>query len=253
MTQIVLITGATSGLGAEFARQLASRGSDLVLVARSAGRLEKTALRLRAQHGVSVETLAADLQEYDGVSSVVNRLTDTRHPVTTLINNAGHGLSRPFADNSLQDELEHLNIHVTVPLTFAHAALQGMRVRGRGHIINIASVAGFTPRGSYGAAKAAIISFSRWANLQYRREGITVTAVCPGFVHTEFHQRMNVDTGAVPQWMWLYPEQVVCEALRDAAAGKAVSIPSRRYKVLTALAQVAPSSLVASFDWKRSR
>ncbi|AUZ88191.1 short-chain dehydrogenase [Arthrobacter agilis] len=264
MTGTVLVTGATSGIGAEFARQFAARGCDLVLVARAAGPLEETAAALRTRWGVQVETLAADLLDEDGLARVLARL-DGGHdaggtgspaadrsqpgvrPVTVLVNNAGYGLVRPFADNTLDDEVRHLRIHVEVPLTLAHAALQSMRPRRDGTIINVASVAGFTPRATYGAAKAAMISFSRWANLTYGPEGIRVTAVCPGFVHTEFHQRMGVDTSSVPEVLWLDAGLVVREGLRDTAAGRAVSIPSLRYKALTALARVAPSSIVARF------
>lgn len=271
MTDTVLITGATSGIGAEFARQFAARGCDLVLVARAVVPLEETAAALRTQWGVAVETIAADLLDDGGLARVLARLRAAAPggeaaagavgaagaegtgagertggaPVTVLVNNAGYGLVRPFADNALDDEVRHLRIHVEVPLSLAHAALESMRPRRSGTIINVASVAGFTPRGTYGAAKAAMISFSRWANLAYGREGIRVTALCPGFVHTDFHQRMGADKGSVPALLWLDAARVVREGLRDTAAGKAVSVPSRRYKVLTALARVAPSSLVA--------
>ncbi|MFJ6001605.1 SDR family NAD(P)-dependent oxidoreductase [Arthrobacter sp. NPDC092385] len=270
MTQTVLITGATSGIGAEFARQFAARGCDLVLVARNGDALEGTAAALRGQWGVGVETIAADLLDDDGLERVLTRLRAEAPPtgpeagpepgpgpgpeagertapraVTVLVNNAGYGLVKPFADNPLEDEIRHLRIHVEVPLSLAHAALQSMRPRRTGTIINVASVAGFTPRGTYGAAKAAVISFSRWANITYGPEGIRVTAVCPGFVHTEFHQRMGARKADVPGPMWLDAGLVVREALRDTAAGKAVSIPSLRYKALTALARVAPPSVVA--------
>ncbi|GAA1347833.1 SDR family NAD(P)-dependent oxidoreductase [Arthrobacter roseus] len=245
MTETVLITGATAGLGAEFATQLAARGSNLVLVARTQERLEQSASDLRVRYGVTVEVLPADLHDDDGVARVVARLQDEVSPVTTLINNAGYGLRTAFAQSPIQDELNHLKIHVEVPLTLSHAALQGMLARKTGYIINVASVAGFTPRSTYGAVKAAMISFSRWANIAYGRKGVTVTALCPGFVHTEFHQRMKVDKATVPSWMWLNVEQVVSEALRDAAAGKAVSIPSVRYKVLAFVAQLLPASFVA--------
>ncbi|MHA7210390.1 SDR family NAD(P)-dependent oxidoreductase [Arthrobacter sp. MDT1-65] len=263
MTDTVLVTGATSGIGAEFARQFAGRGCALVLVARAVAPLEETAAALRARWGVDVETIAADLLDDDGLARVLARLRAAgppeagpdegeprdgergRAPVTVLVNNAGYGLVRPFADNPLDDEVRHLRIHVEVPLSLAHAALQSMRLRRAGTIINVASVAGFTPRGTYGAAKAAMISFSRWANLVYGPEGIRVTAVCPGFVHTDFHQRMGADKGSVPALLWLDAGLVVREALRDSAAGKAVSVPSIRYKALTALARVMPPSLVA--------
>ena len=245
MTETVLITGATAGLGAEFARQLAARGSNLVLVARDAERLEESARRLRRDSGVTVEALAADLLDDGGLARVRARLLGEAVPITTLVNNAGYGMQNAFADNPFEEEQRHLRIHVEVPLALAHAALQGMRRRGSGHIINVASVAGFVPRGTYGAAKAAMISFSRWANLAYGMEGVVVTALCPGFVHTEFHDRMGMDKSTVPGWMWLQPGQVISEGLRDAAAGKAVSIPSVRYKVLAAVARTAPSRLVA--------
>lgn len=252
MTETVLITGATAGLGAEFARQIASKGSHLILVARNSERLEAKAAQLRTEHAVQVETLAADLLTDDGVSRVAARLRESARPVTTLINNAGYGLTRSFADNPIETELDHLKIHVEVPLTLSHAALQGMRERRSGHIINVASVAGFTPRGTYGAVKAAMISFSRWANICYGPEGVSVMALCPGFVHTEFHQRMNVDKKTVPSWMWLHADDVVTEALRDAARGKAVSIPSVKYKVLVGASRLLPPALVAAVA-KRGR
>lgn len=261
MTDTVLITGATSGIGAEFARQYAARGCALVLVARAPGPLEDTAQELRTRWGTDVETIAADLLDDDGLARVLARLRSgqagpasdqdrrgsahERPPVSVLVNNAGYGLVRPFADNTLDDEVRHLRIHAEVPLALAHAALQSMRPRGTGTVITVASVAGFTPRGTYGAAKAAMISFSRWANLTYGPEGIRITAVCPGFVHTQFHQRMGADKATVPGPLWLDAGLVVREAIRDTEAGRAVSVPSVRYKVLTALARVAPPSLVA--------
>lgn len=252
MAENVLITGATAGLGAEFADQIAAKGSNLILVARNESRLDGKAAQLRAKHSVHVESLSADLHTDDGIDRVVARLKENAVPVTTLINNAGYGLTKPFADNPIETELDHLKIHVEVPLTLSHAALQGMRERRSGNIINVSSVAGFTPRGSYGAVKAAMISFSRWANIAYSREGVNVMALCPGFVHTEFHQRMKVDKKTVPSWMWLHADDVVAEGLRDAARGKAVSIPSAKYKVLVGLSRLLPPEFVASVA-KRGR
>jgi short-subunit dehydrogenase len=247
LAETVLVTGATAGLGAEFARQFASLGCDLVLVARNAQRLVEMAAELRSGHPVAVETLTADLLTDEGLDLVLSRIRDDdSRPVTTLVNNAGFGLAKPFADNAWTEELDHLRIHATVPLALCHAALQGMRARRSGHIINVASVAGFTPRGTYGALKGAVISFSRWANLAYRSEGVKVTALCPGFVHTEFHERMQVDKSGVPRWMWLDAERVVAEALADTAAGKPVSVPSRRYRLLAGLARMLPASLLVA-------
>ncbi|WP_299168199.1 SDR family oxidoreductase [uncultured Arthrobacter sp.] len=246
MDDRAMITGATAGLGAEFAEQLAALGNSLILVARDAARLEEKAAGLRSRFGVSVEVLVADLHDDDGVRRVLDRLRDSGEPVSILVNNAGYGLPKSFEANPLGDELNHAAIHLTVPLALSHAALEGMLARGSGRIVNVASVAGFTPRGTYGALKAAMINFSTWANFAYRRRGVTVMALCPGFVHTEFHQRMGMDKGAVPRWMWLNAAEVVRDALKDLSAGKAVSIPSLRYKVLAFIARNAPSSLVAS-------
>ncbi|MHA6694719.1 SDR family NAD(P)-dependent oxidoreductase [Homoserinimonas sp. A520] len=246
MTRIALITGATAGLGAEFARQLAAQRCSLVLVARDRDRLQATAAQLTEEFGVPVELLPADLVTTAGLAAVANRLADTVQPVDVLVNNAGFGLVTTFHESPIQDENRHLDLLVGAPMRLAHAALGQMVPRGTGTIINVASVAGYTPRGTYGAAKAWVLSFSRWANIHYRRSGVTVTAVAPGFVRTEFHQRMKARTDNIPGALWLTPERVVADALRGAARGKAVTVPSFRYKVIVALSRVLPSRLVAA-------
>ncbi|GER24262.1 dehydrogenase [Zafaria cholistanensis] len=239
-----LITGGTSGLGAEFAQQLAARGHGLVLVARDRRRLADVAAGLRARYAVPVETLAADLLAPEGVAEVAGRLGDTANPVNMLVNNAGHGLAGNFADNGLQEELDLLRIHAEVPLALAHAALQAMAQTGGGRIVNVASVAAFTPNGTYSAAKALLVNFSRWANVFYRDRQISVTALCPGLVHSEFHDRMGLDKRSIPSWMWLTADHVVREGLTDANAGKPVSIPSARYKAMALVARLAPDTVV---------
>lgn len=241
-----LITGASAGLGAEFARQLARRGADLILVARSADALEELAAELRSTYGVAVEVLTADLADDAGVRTVVDRLADRADPVDLLVNNAGFGLPLQFADNDIDDEVRHLRVHVEAAMRLMHAALQVMRGRG-GRIINVASVAGFISRSTYSACKAWLIGFSRWANAEYARDNVSVTAVCPGFTHTSFHERMGLPVGqeGVPALMWLNAGDVVREGLRDAALGKSVSVPSLRYKALVALTRVLPSSLTS--------
>jgi hypothetical protein len=241
-----LITGASAGLGAEFARQLARRRADLILVARSEDALDSLAADLRSAHGVAVEVLVADLADEDGVGKVADRLRDAADPVDLLINNAGFGLPLQFADNDIDDEVRHLRVHVEASMRLMHAALQTMRGRG-GRIINVASVAGFISRSTYSACKSWLIGFSRWANAEYARDGVTVTAVCPGFTHTTFHERMGLAVGqeGVPGFMWLNARDVVREGLRDAARGKSVSVPSLRYKALVALTRVLPTSLTS--------
>jgi short-subunit dehydrogenase len=243
-----LITGATSGLGAEFARQLAARGYNLVLVARDATRLERRASELTAAYSVRAETLAADLLTDQGTAAVAARLEAGTDPVGLLVNNAGFGLKGWFTANTLQEERDHLRILVQVPMELAHTAATAMQARGSGRIINVASTAGFTTRGTYSAAKAWVINFSRWANTHYGPLGIPVTAVCPGFVRTEFHARMGADTAGIKDWMWLDPERVVREGLRDAFAGKSVSIPSKRYKALSALTRSLPDGLATKLS-----
>jgi short-subunit dehydrogenase len=240
-----LVTGGTAGLGAEFARQLAEQGHRVVLVARDAGRLAATAAELENRYGAATETIAADLTEDAGIAAVVARLSDPARPVEILVNNAGIGLLRSFEDNDIAAERKHLKLHVEAAMELTHAALQGMLARRSGRIINVASVAAFLPRGTYSAAKAWLLSFSRWANMAYAARGIRVTAVCPGFTHTEFHDRMGMDKAVAPRWMWLEARQVVSEALADNVKGKAVSIPSKRYKVLTSVSRVLPPRLVA--------
>lgn len=241
-----LITGASAGLGAEYARRLAGRGADLVLVARSADALRELADRLRAEHGVAVEVMVADLADAEDVDRVAARVAASEHPIDLLVNNAGFGLPLRFADNDIHDEVRHLRVHVEAPMRLMHAAIGAMRGRG-GRILNVASVAAFIPRSTYAACKRWLVGFSAWANQEYRGEGISVTAVCPGFTHTTFHERMGLRPGAegIPRLMWLDAGTVVRESLRDVARGRSLSVPSLRYRAIVALARVLPERLLA--------
>ncbi|WP_127472604.1 SDR family NAD(P)-dependent oxidoreductase [Microbacterium sulfonylureivorans] len=247
MAKTALITGASSGLGAEYARQLAAKGADLVLVARDRDALDELARQLRATHRVAVEIMAVDLLKPRQRGKVEQRLADESRPIEILINNAGFGLPLAFERNDIDDEVRHLDLHVEVPMRLTHAALAPMLARGHGRILNVASVAAFIPRSTYGACKGWLVSFSRWANLRYAPRGVTVTAVCPGYTHTNFHERMGLAPGkeGVADLMWLDARVVVAESLRDAGRRKAVSVPSWRYKALTTIARFAPPSLAA--------
>lgn len=246
MARTALITGASSGLGAEYARQLAARGMDVVLVARDREALEALAAALRREHDVRAEVLTADLLDARQRDTVAGRLSSTRHPVDLLVNNAGYGLPSAFESNAIDDEVRHLQLHVEVPMRLAHAVLPAMLQRGSGRILNVASVAGLIPRGTYGAAKGWLISFSRWAHVHYRDRGVGVTAVCPGFVHTDFHERLGLPRGqeGVPGWMWMDAPFVVRTSLRDLARGRSVSVPSAKYKALVALSRLLPDAVV---------
>jgi short-subunit dehydrogenase len=190
----------------------------------------------------------ADLLAPRQLEKVVHRLTDPERPIDMLVNNAGFGLPLSFARNDIDDEVRHLDLLVQVPMRLTHAVLTPMLQRGSGRIVNIASVAGFIPRSTYGACKGWLISFSRWANGRYRGRGVSVTAVCPGFTHTNFHERMGLPPGqeGLPDWMWLDARDVVSESLRDIARGKSVSVPSLRYKAIVGLTRVLPAGLLAS-------
>jgi short-subunit dehydrogenase len=243
-----LVTGPTAGIGLAFASQLAARGHDLVLVSRSADRLAEVAAGLREEYGVEVEVLAADLGDRAQLAAVEARVADPERPVDVLVNNAGFGLREKFLDNSVEDEQYLLDVLVTAVLRLMHAALGAMVARGGGTVVNVSSVAGYLPRGTYSAAKAYVTSLSEWADLTYRDQGVRVMALLPGFTRTEFHARMQVSRESAPSWMWLDVDRLVRDALRDLDDGRRVSIPSRRYKVLAAAARYTPAGLQARFQ-----
>ncbi|KRC54814.1 MULTISPECIES: SDR family NAD(P)-dependent oxidoreductase [unclassified Nocardioides] len=238
-----LVTGATAGIGLEFARQLAARGDDLVLVARDTARLESVAADLRTSYRVGVEVLPADLTDAAQLATVEARLADRARPVDLVVNNAGFGLKERFLDNPVDVEQAQQDVLVRAVLRLTHAALGGMVERGHGGVINVSSVAAFLPRGTYSAAKAWVNSFSAWAHNEYAGQGVTVMALCPGFVRTEFHERLGVDRdSSAPKPLWLEADRLVREALADFDKGRAMSIPSKRYKAIVAASRVVPRS-----------
>ncbi|MCR1782029.1 SDR family oxidoreductase [Nocardioides carbamazepini] len=238
-----LVTGATAGIGLEFARQLAARGHDLVLVARDEARLAAVAEELGSSYGVAVEVLPADLTAPDALARVETRLADRAAPVDLLVNNAGFGLRRRFLDNPVDVEQAQQDVLVRAVLRLTHAALGGMVERRHGGVINVSSVAAFLPRGTYSAAKAWVNSFSAWAHQEYAGQGVTVMALCPGFVKTEFHQRLGIDRdSSAPRLLWLEPERLVRDALADFDRGRAMSIPSKRYKTIVTASRLVPRS-----------
>jgi short-subunit dehydrogenase len=250
-----LVTGATAGLGAEFARQLAADGNDLVLVARDEARLESTSVALSEQFGVRVAIVAADLCTDGGCAAVAERVSDPAHPIDIVVNNAGIGTYKKFGDAEIADEERQLDLNVRAVLRISHAAVRAMVPRGSGRIINISSVSGFVPRGgnaTYSASKAWVTMFSEALSLQLAGSGVTVTAVCPGFTHTEFHERAKADMSHVPDRMWLDAATVVSEGLADAAKGKPVSVPSRQYKTLVAAARTVPRPVLRRIMARRA-
>jgi short-subunit dehydrogenase len=248
-----LITGSTAGIGAAFARRLAADGRDLVLVARDTERLSKQTTELHDRHGIEAEMLTADLAQDDGIAAVEARLKDPRRPVDLLVNNAGFGNKGRYLDVPMADELKMLKVHCEAVLRLTSAAVVPMRERGRGGVINVASVAAFLPRGTYGASKAWVVQFTQGAAKDLAGSGVRLMALCPGFVRTEFHQRAGMGTDNVPNWMWLDADKLVAAALADLARGKTLSVPDPRYKTLLAAVRLAPAGVVGRYSAKAGR
>lgn len=241
-----LVTGATSGIGLEFARQLAARGHDLVLVARDRARLDEVADQLRTSYGVDAQVLSADLGDREQLALVEQRLGDASDPIGLLVNNAGFGLKEKFLDNDVEAEQAMLDVLVTAVMRLTHAAMRSMVTRGGGGIINVSSVAGFLPRGTYGAAKRWVTHFGEWASAEYKPQGITLTTVCPGFVVTEFHERLGSQEGT--GFMWMDADFLVRKALADHDKGKALSVPGRQYQAIVRAARLVPAGALQRFQ-----
>ncbi len=240
-----LITGATSGIGAAFARRLAAAGYDPVLVARDTARLERMAAALRDGFGVRAEVIPADLAVPAGRLAVEERLADAGQPVDVLVNNAGYALNAPFTETTADDQDRLLDVLVRSVMRLTAAALPGMTDRGRGTVINVSSVAAFVPHGTYSAAKAWVAVFTESLAGELAGTGVRVLALCPGWVHTEFHARAGIDMAGLPEWMWLQADETVEAALRGLRRGTVVCVPGPQYRVLAAAARYAPRGLVS--------
>ncbi|MGO0577168.1 SDR family NAD(P)-dependent oxidoreductase [Ornithinimicrobium panacihumi] len=238
-----LVTGASVGLGREFAEQLAGRGHDLVLVARDLARLEVAAQELRARYAVSVEVLPTDLADRAQLQRVADRLADPARPVDLLVNNAGFGSRKGFVRNDLDEEERAVDVMVRAVMVLSHAAGGAMRERGHGAILNVSSVAGYAVMGHYSAIKAYVTIFSEALATELAPHGVHVTALCPGFVRTEFHQRAKMNMSKLPDRLWLSAPDVVRTALDDLARGRVVSVPSVPYKGVVGLLRVAPRGI----------
>lgn len=240
-----LVTGATAGIGAAFARRLATDGYRLVLVARDKIRLEAQAEELRSRFGIGVEVLPADLSDASSRQSVVDRLKSRENAVDLLVNNAGIGTTGEFWAASYEVLQGQLELNVTAVLALTHAVLPAMVQRGSGGVINVASVAAMLPgRGStYSASKAWVVSLSEGLSAGLSGTGVKVLVLCPGFVRTEFHERAGIDMSAAPSWLWLSADDVVDKAIQALERDAVVSIPSLRYKAVVIGARLIPRRL----------
>ncbi len=256
---MALVTGASAGIGTALATGLATRGHDLVLVARRAERLEELAAELRAAHAVDVEVLPADLESEAGIATVEARLGRADAPVELLVNNAGFGTSGRFHEMPVADEEAEIRLNIVALVRLTHAALVPMVERGHGGVINVSSVAAYqpTPDGAtYGATKAFVSSFTNAIHEELRGTGVKAMVLAPGFTHTEFHERAQIDAEAgMPEFLWQSPEQVAEAALKAYERGRAVCVPGALNVVATVFSGTLPAGItrrVAGLVTRRS-
>jgi len=251
---LALITGASSGIGATFARHLAARGCDLVLVARRRDRLEGAARALDASHQARTEVLAADLTCEAELRAVEERIAAASN-LEYLVNNAGFGIVGRFFSVPLDGQDRMHRLHVLAPMRLMHAALRVMVARGHGNIINVSSVSAYGQNPgsvSYSATKTWMNSFTEGIHMELRSagSGVKVQALCPGFTLSEFHDVMPLDRSTIPKWMWMTSDQVVEASLRGLERGQLFVIPGWRYRLLVWIMRGFPRPLYHSLSIK---
>lgn len=244
-TNRVLITGASAGIGEAFARAYAARGCDLVLTARRADRLEALAGALKQAHGVATQTISADLADPSAPEAILAQAG----PIDALVNNAGYGLPGAYANTRWTDQAAFIQVMMTAPAELAHRALPGMIERGYGRIINVASLAGILPSGPghtlYGASKAFLIRMSQSLNAECQGSGVHVSALCPGFTYSEFHDVNGTRSAvsAMPKWMWQSAQTVVEEGIRAVDANEPVHVCGFANRRLAWLSKALPDGM----------
>jgi len=243
---IALVTGASSGIGASFARVLAERGHDLVLVARDGGRLEALAKELQDAHGATAQVLPADLTDADQLGTIEARCHDGSAPIDVLVNNAGFGTFGPLHTLDLDTEVREIQLNVIALVRLTHAAATEMVARRAGGILNVSSLAGFQPgpsNATYGATKAFVTSFTEAVHEEVKEYGVKVTVLCPGFTRTGFQATADVPAEAIPGFMWQEADDVAREGLDALAKNKAIAIPGNLNKVLGNFSIVTPHGI----------
>ena len=244
---VAVVTGASTGIGAEFARALAARGNDLVVVSRSEAKLGELGAQLEREHSVDVEVLAADLETDNGVTRVEQRLEDAARPVELLVNNAGFGTSGLFYELPIENEVAEINLNVVALVRLSRAALGGMVERGHGGVINVSSVGAYQPTpnsATYAATKSFVSSFTNAVHEELKGTGVKAMVLAPGFTHTEFHVRAQVENSkSMPELIWQTPDEVVNAALKAYDKGRAVCIPGALNSVAAAFSGTMPAAV----------
>jgi short-subunit dehydrogenase len=237
-----LVTGATVGIGESFTRLLAQNGYNIVLVARDLPRLQERANALESTFGVLTTVIQADLATNAGCKTIEDFIANNQ--IDVLINNAGFGINKAFTMSQLDAEQQLLDVLVRTPMRLMHVALPGMKERNKGVIINVSSVAGWIAGGTYSASKSYLTVLSESLHTELSSTNVKVSALCPGFTRTEFHQRGRMSMKGLPAFMWLNSDKLVATAWKDAVGGKAVSVPGWQYQLLTFVMRNAPRPMV---------
>jgi short-subunit dehydrogenase len=242
MASWALVTGATSGIGESFTRLLAENNYNIVLVARDLPRLQERAQGLQEKFKVETHIIQADLSTDTGCTAVEQYIANNQ--VDVLINNAGFGLNKAFTMSALDAEQEMFDVLVRTPMRLMHVALPLMKERNKGVVINVSSVAGFIAGGTYSASKSYLTVLSESLHTELAGTNIKISALCPGFTRTEFHQRGRMSMKGLPSFMWLDSDKLVAKAWSDALKGAAVSIPGWQYRLLVFVIQTLPRSVI---------
>jgi short-subunit dehydrogenase len=242
MQSWALVTGATVGIGESFTRLLAHNGYNIVLVARDLPRLQERAKALEATFGIATIVIQADLATDVGCKTIEDFIANNQ--IDVLINNAGFGINKAFTMSQLDAEQQLLDVLVRTPMRLMHVALPGMKERNKGVIINVSSVAGWIAGGTYSASKSYLTVLSESLHTELSSTNVKVSALCPGFTRTEFHQRGRMSMKGLPAFMWLNSDKLVAKAWKDAVGGKAVSVPGWQYQLLTFVMRNAPRPMV---------
>jgi len=245
--RLALVTGASAGIGAAFARILASHGYDVALTARRTDRLEALAEEIRLRYGVETLTVGADLSEPEAPGHILDHLTAHGRTVDALVNNAGYGLPGAYGETLWAEQRAFIQVMVTAPCELAHRTLGGMQQRGFGRIVNVASLAALIPGAAgatlYAASKAFLVKFSQSLHLELAADGVHVTALCPGFTYSEFHDANGTRalvSAATPTWLWLGADEVAAAGYEAVEANRAVCVPGAPSKAIAAVAKALP-------------